>query len=102
MNSTPDIAHTDQLTLVLRYVRHDGRIIERFLGYLPMENHTAEHFFETLNGILKDMGIDIMDCREQSYDNARNMSSKFSGLQTRIRQINPLAEWIPCSAHSLI
>ena len=35
------------------------------------------------------------------YDNARNMSGTYSGVQARFHQVNPLAEWVPCAAHSL-
>lgn len=47
------------------------------------------------------MQLDISNCRGQCYDNAANMSGTYSGLQARIRQINPLAEWVPCAAHTL-
>ena len=43
----------------------------------------------------------LNDCSGQSYDNASNMSGKYSGLQERIRERNPLADYIPCFAHSL-
>lgn len=42
-----------------------------------------------------------MNCRGQSYDNASNMSGIYSGLQARIKTINPLADYVPCAAHSL-
>ena len=29
------------------------------------------------------------------------MSGKYSGVQTRFEEINKLAEWVPCAAHSL-
>lgn len=47
------------------------------------------------------MGIDINNCRGQCYDNASNMSGTYKGVQARIKQINPLAEWVPCAAHTL-
>ncbi|XP_025409880.1 uncharacterized protein LOC112683189 [Sipha flava] len=56
IDSTPDIAHVDQLSFILR---------------------------------------------GQSYDNAKNMSGLYSGLQARIKEISPLADFVPCSAHSL-
>lgn len=31
-----------------------------------------------------------------------NMSGQYSGLQARIKEINPLADYIPCSAHSYL
>lgn len=45
--------------------------------------------------------IDLANMRGQSYDNASNMSGTYSGLQARIKQVNPLAEYAPCAAHSL-
>ncbi|KAL4143648.1 hypothetical protein QTP88_005959 [Uroleucon formosanum] len=39
--------------------------------------------------------------RGQTYDNAMNMSGQYSGLQARIKEINPLADYILCLAHSL-
>ncbi|XP_043483555.1 uncharacterized protein LOC122512016 [Leptopilina heterotoma] len=42
-----------------------------------------------------------MDCRSQSFDNAANMSGKYKGLQALIKVENPLAEHLPCFAHSL-
>ena len=45
--------------------------------------------------------IKLSDYSGQSYDNGSNMSGKYSGLQARIRERNPLADDIPCFAHSL-
>lgn len=50
---------------------------------------------------LLSLGLDINDCRGQSYDNAANMSGAYTGLQARIKQHNPLTFYVPCSAHSL-
>lgn len=35
VDSTPDNAHVDQLTIIIRYVRDNGEIVERFLEFLP-------------------------------------------------------------------
>ena len=42
MDSTPDIAHVDQLTIIIRYVRNNGEIVERFLEFLPIIGHKAK------------------------------------------------------------
>ncbi|XP_022161879.1 uncharacterized protein LOC111027770 [Myzus persicae] len=36
-----------------------------------------------------------------SYDNASNMSGIYSEVQALFREVNKLAEWVPCAAHSL-
>lgn len=38
---------------------------------------------------------------DSNYDNASNMSGVYTGLQARIKELNSLAEYVPCSAHSL-
>ena len=42
--------------------------------------------------MLKTNDIDIADCLGQSYDNAKNMSGKYNGIQARSRQHCHLAE----------
>ena len=38
-NSTPDLAHLDQLTLILLYTLSNGSVVECFIGFLIIENH---------------------------------------------------------------
>ncbi|XP_065664514.1 zinc finger MYM-type protein 1-like [Hydra vulgaris] len=101
IDSTPDISHVDELTLVIRYVLKNRNVVERFLQFIPIEHHDGEYVFNLVVGILQFHRIDIKNCRSQSYDNASNMSGIYSGVQARFREINHLAEWVPCAAHSL-
>ncbi|OCT77182.1 hypothetical protein XELAEV_18032378mg [Xenopus laevis] len=83
VNSTLHVAHTDQLTFIVRYVSLDGCIEERFLKFLPVLSHTEESLFHSVLTTLDDMGIDIRNCR--GYDNAANMSGAYkAGLQPNI------------------
>lgn len=50
---------------------------------------------------LEDLEIDIGNCRNQSYNNAPNMSGNYQGMQARILKLNPYAVFVPCCAHSL-
>ena len=43
----------------------------------------------------------IEDCRGQAYDNAAVMSGVRTGVQKRISEINPHAQFINCENHSL-
>ena len=47
VDSTPDISHTDQLTLIFRYVQCDGPV-ERFVKFIPIHGHTGESLARTL------------------------------------------------------
>ena len=102
IDSTPYILHIDHLTIVVQHVRmSDGEVVERFLTFIPIESHTEEALATTVLKFLNECDIDIKNLRGQSYDNAANMSGCYNGLQTHICQINPLAHYISCTAHSL-
>ena len=61
----------------------------------------AQNMLNAIMEFLQKHGIDIKNCRGQSYDNASVMSGELSGLQTILKRENELALWIPCFAHSL-
>ena len=100
VDSTPDVTHSDQLTLIVRYVLPTGPK-ERFLRFLPMIGHTGQVIAEMILSFLEEHGIDKNNSRGQSYGNASNMVGKYIGVQTIIRQQSPYATFIPCAAHSL-
>ncbi|XP_050512012.1 zinc finger MYM-type protein 1-like [Diabrotica virgifera virgifera] len=101
VDSTPDITHHDQLTVILKYCDNKGNPVERLVGFYKNTGHSSQQFEETVIGMLESLKLDIKNCRGQSYDNASNMSGKYSGLQERIKAYNDLAIFVPCAAHSL-
>lgn len=101
VDSTPDVAHIDHLSFIIRYVKEDGSSIERFLGFLPYVGHKSEELEMAVTSMLASLKIDIGNCRGQSYDNASNMSGIYVGLQARLKQLNSLADYVSCAAHSL-
>ena len=100
VDSTPDITHTDQLSITIRYVLPTGPV-ERFLGFVPLSSHTGEIIADIILNFLQEKSIDIKYCRGQSYANASNMSGKYKGVQQRINCVCPNADFCPCFAHSL-
>ena len=103
VDSTPDCAHIDQLSIILRYVSPTDYLpVERFIGFLTPTSHKGEDLANlTVNFLENQCKLDIKNCRGQSYDNAANMSGKYNGMQQRIQQISLYAIYIPCAAHSL-
>jgi hypothetical protein len=69
--------------------------VERFISFIPNAGHKAESMEGAVPSTLGSLNIDLGDCRGQSYDNAANMSRTYNGLQTRIKQLNPLATFFP-------
>lgn len=42
VDSTPDVAHTDKLSFIVRYVNEDSQPIERFLCFIEDVRHKSE------------------------------------------------------------
>lgn len=90
MDSTPDLSHTDQLTFIFRFVSKEGKIIERYAGFVPIESHTGESLADTVMAMLDNLSLAIANCRGQAYDNASNMSGRYNGLQAHLKKKHPL------------
>ena len=100
VDSTPNISHRDQLTFTVRYIK-GCEPVERFLMFIPIFSHGAKALTDTLVDFLNENKIPLSNCRGQSYDNASNMSGRYTGLQARIHQLDEFAIYVPCAGHSL-
>ncbi|VVC32002.1 Domain of unknown function DUF4371 [Cinara cedri] len=83
------------------YVNSIREPVERFLEFMENIGHKAEPLVEAILSILNKYDINIKFLRGQSYDNAVNMSGAYSGVQAKIKLVALLADFVPCSAHSL-
>ncbi|CAI6360443.1 unnamed protein product [Macrosiphum euphorbiae] len=107
MDCTPDISHNEQLSLMIYVVNmYDGQvkcpdIKEYFLDFIPVSSTTGLSLANILLDNLKKYGINIKDCRGQTYDNGSNIVGKYQGVQTRINNLNPRAFFTPCASHNL-
>lgn len=96
VDSTPDVSHTDQLVFCVRYVK-GNKPIERFLEFIPINQHKSEYLTEVIIDFLQEHSIDLANCRGQSYDNTNNMAANYSGLHKRIIELNEKAFFAMCS-----
>ncbi|KAM4592407.1 zinc finger MYM-type protein 1-like [Odontesthes bonariensis] len=94
---TPDLSHTEQLSVILRIVAvEDSPIIkEHFMGFLEVESSTGESLSNLILKKLENLTIAFEDCRGQSYDNGANMKGKSKGVQARLLKMNPRALFVP-------
>lgn len=104
LDCTPDVSHTEQMTIILRYVcceeGKDPCIKESFLGYVPIDCSTGESLTDVILSVLEDLKIPLSNMRGQGYDNGSNMKGKNVGVQKRILDLNPRAFFVPCCSHS--
>ena len=103
-DSTPDQAHREQMSEVVRHVEVDFetvRVRESFLGFIQISQKDAESLDEdTLKQLEKDE-IELQDCRSQCYDNAAVIDGHKSGVIQRISEKNNLAVLVNYDNHSL-
>ena len=110
MDTTQDISKIDQLSQVYRYVTiqrdennnaKDIMINKAFLGFEVAVDTTAAELQNKIVNSIQSNGFDMAKCRGQGYDGAANMSGVYSGVQARIREMEPLAKYVHCAAHNL-
>src|ERR1051325_11913007 len=66
LDSTPDVSHTDQLSVVIRYVLNtDGRYVikESFIDFVRCGEKTGAGLAEKLCSILEDAGLNFGNMR---------------------------------------
>jgi len=110
LDTTQDITKIDQLSIIIRHVciiRNESQepinfnISETFLGFYELKDHSAEGMTDYVMNVLREMNIPIEKCYGQGYDGASVMSGVYSGVQTRIKRIQPHAEYVHCTSHNL-
>ena len=101
VDSTPDITHSDQLTIIIRYVHMmDHQPVERFLTFI-ISRVTQNRVLLTLLQYFLDQVINFKKCHGQTYENASNMRGTYTGMQRILKNKNSLVDYIPCAAHYL-
>lgn len=96
VDSTPDLSHTGQLTIIIRLVQPNGKPIERIWNLL---NLMVMGLREWLTKFWKLLCIWIFKSATVT-DNAANMAGIYTGLQARILKLNRLAVFVPCAVES--
>ena len=95
-----DISNSEQLGLVLRYVKN-GKPIERLIEYIECESITGEALCEDIKQTLLKLNLRLEDTVSQAYDGAANFSGHTKGCASRFQSIVPHAKYFHCSNHDL-
>lgn len=100
-NEVTDVANTEQLSLVIRFVDSDENIHEDFLGFNSLQRITEEAIAQSILHTLPQWNLDIKNCQGQGYNGASNMASSRRGTQALIREKCPKAVYTHCRSHCL-
>ena len=79
VDSTPDISHVDQLSVIFRYVKLCGKVVDWFVTFICID-FLGGDLADCLLNFLKLHDIDITLFREQIYYNGSNMSGNFNRM----------------------
>uniref|UniRef100_A0A3Q2EHW9 TTF-type domain-containing protein n=1 Tax=Cyprinodon variegatus TaxID=28743 RepID=A0A3Q2EHW9_CYPVA len=105
LECTHDISKLEQGSFIIRYINTEEKkkvtIAESFVGFTAVKDTTGKGLTHALTGVLENLGLDLANCRGQSYDNGSNMRGINKGVQVLIQQRCPEALFIPCCSHSL-
>ena len=96
-----DASCSEQLGAVLRTVSDEGEVHERLIEYLDLQSMKGEAIHAEILECLQKHGLDVQDCRAQTYDGAANMSGAVNGCQAHIKRLQPLADYFHCASHKL-
>lgn len=93
-DESTDVTNKEQISVCIRFVstKEDGKhfIREEFLTFVHADKGTnAEELTTKFLETIQSVGLSVNDIRAQGYDGASVMSGHMSGVQTRIRQVNP-------------
>ena len=100
-DETMDISRKEQFSICVRYVTGQLQVQERFLGFWDVATTDGETLCLKIQEILSQLGINLNMLRAQAYDGASNMRGRYSGVATRIKELEPRAIYIHCYCHLL-
>jgi hypothetical protein len=90
-----------QMVIVYRYIVND-KVIERFRGFLKPKEHNSEVLAECIKEQLTQHIGDVTGkLIAPSYDGTSVMSGNINGVQAKIKQHYPNANYVYCYAHQL-
>jgi len=99
-DETTDVSQTEQFSLSVRFIK-DTNAHEEFLCFVPVSSTTGKDLASTIFTQLSPLGLSLEHMRSQGYDGASNMSGKYRGVQTRVKELYPLAMYTHCCNHIL-
>lgn len=99
MDENADISVREQVSICFRVVAGNLEPEEHFVGFYETSTTTANVLFQLLNDVLMRFSLPLQKCRGQCYDGASNMSGIKAGLQARVPEQEPRAQYVHCTEH---
>lgn len=85
-DTTPDVSHLDQISLIIRYVNGQFEIQERLSKISEIKDKTGDGFAKRVYNMLIDLRIPLTGTRFQCYDTTASMSGAYNGAQAKLSE----------------
>jgi hypothetical protein len=96
-----DARRDEHLVVCLRYVDKKGRVVERLLGIVSVENPDASTVKSAIESLLSDHSLSWSRVRGQGYDGVGSMRVHVKGLKKLIADESPAAHYVHLLAQEL-
>uniref|UniRef100_H2ZS35 DUF4371 domain-containing protein n=1 Tax=Latimeria chalumnae TaxID=7897 RepID=H2ZS35_LATCH len=102
MDETADLSPKEQINFSLRFFSHEHwETHEEVMDFYQTDATDAASLFKIVEDMLLRFDLPFSDCQGQCYNRASNVSGKFIGLQARVKEQEPRAVFVHCTAYSL-
>ena len=85
----------------LLVIKMNTQIQEIFYTFIDNFGKTAAEIAAMVVSVPEKSIISLEDCRGQGYDNTSNISGRYNGVQSHLKNKIPLCLYSPCGCHSL-
>ena len=65
------------------------------MAFEPIHSHTGESLAQCFIAMVHSLGLDLTNCRGQTYYNASNMFGKYHELPAYLKREDPLIHYVP-------
>ncbi|XP_046621107.1 zinc finger MYM-type protein 1-like [Neodiprion virginianus] len=101
VDETANISRKEQVSISFRITTLDFEVKKIFIGFYHTPNTKSSTLLKIVEDVPSRYNLQFCNLRGQCYEGAAAMSGKISGLQKRVREIEPRALYVHCTAHSL-
>ncbi|XP_030834454.1 zinc finger MYM-type protein 1-like [Strongylocentrotus purpuratus] len=105
VDESKDVSKKEQISICLRYAEYkeaEGHILhEEFLDFHEADDLDAKSLSNQIVREVGKLGLRKFDIVGQCYDGASVMSGHLSGVQARLKEHFPNAQYVHCHAHRL-
>ena len=99
VDTSKDISSKEQLSVVVKYVDHNGFIFERTVLFIESQQNSGRELFKIIEKSLVEIGLNLRNVVGISTDGASSMRSDQKGLIFFLKTANPNIIYTWCFSH---